>query len=82
MLLMLRLLHAILIIIRSYHVEVRAQIIIIIMKYIPAEKKTIETCPKHDRKCNDLMVIMGIVLVLMETKMVCTDMWWIILVGC
>ncbi len=31
-------------------------------------------CPKHNRKCNDLMVIMEIVLVLMETIMVCTGM--------
>ncbi len=41
-------------------------------------------CPKHNRKCNDLMVIMGIVLVLMvimgivlvlmETIMVYTGM--------
>ncbi len=29
-----------------------------------------------------LMVIMGIVLVLMETVMVSTGMWWILLVGC
>ncbi len=29
-----------------------------------------------------LMVIMGIVLVLMETIMVSTGMWWILLVGC
>ncbi len=38
------------------------------------QKKTIEPCPKHNRKCNDLMVIMGIVLVLMETIMVFTGM--------
>ncbi len=30
----------------------------------------------------DLMVIMGIVMVLMETIMVSTGMWWILLVGC
>ncbi len=34
----------------------------------------LEKCPKHNRKCNDLMVIMGIVLVLMETLMVSTGM--------
>ncbi len=40
----------------------------------PAEKKTIEPCTKHNRKCNDLMVIMGIALVLMEAIMVSTGM--------
>ncbi len=30
--------------------------------------------PKHNRKSNDLMVLMGIVLVLMETIMVSTGM--------
>ncbi len=44
--------------------------------------KTIEPCPKHNRTCNDVMVIMGIVLVLMETITVCTGMGWILLVGC
>ncbi len=38
--------------------------------------------PKTQYKCNDLMVIMGIVLVLMETIMVSTGMRWILLVGC
>ncbi len=37
-------------------------------------KKTIEPCQKHNRKCNGLMVIMRIVLVLMETIMVSTGM--------
>ncbi len=35
---------------------------------------TIEPCTKHNIKCNDLMVIMGIVLVLMEAIMVSTGM--------
>ncbi len=47
----------------------------------PAGKHN-RTCSKHNRKCNDLMVMMGIVLVLMETIMVSTGMWWILLVGC
>ncbi len=38
--------------------------------------------PKHNRKRNDLMVIMGIVLVLMETIMVSTVCDGFLLVGC
>ncbi len=47
---------------------------------IPAEEKS----PAQNTMENvmDLMVIMGVVLVLMETRMVSTGMWWIILVGC
>ncbi len=50
-----------------------------ICKHLPAEK-SIEPCPKHNRKCIDLMVLMGIVLVLMKTIMVSTVCdgfyWW------
>ncbi len=41
--------------------------------HIPAEK-TIQLCPKYNRKCDGLMVIMGIVLFLMETIRVSTGM--------
>ncbi len=37
-------------------------------------KKTIESCPKHNRNVIGLMVIMGIVLFLMETIMVSIGM--------
>ncbi len=38
--------------------------------------------PKHNRNVMGLMVLMGIVLVLMETIMVSTGMLWILLMGC
>ncbi len=50
------------------------------MHNIPAEKK--EPCPNTMENVMDLMVIMGVVFGLMETRMVSTGMWWIILVGC
>ncbi len=52
--------------------------------FYPAEmlKKSIEPCPNTIENIMDLMVLMGIVLVLMETIMVSTGMWWILLVGC
>ncbi len=37
-------------------------------------KILLEKCTKHDRNVMSLMVIMDIVLVLMETIMVCTGM--------
>ncbi len=47
----------------------------------PAEK-TIEPAQNTIENVTDLMVTMGIVLVLMETIIVSTGMWWILLVGC
>ncbi len=52
--------------------------------FYPAEmlKKPIEPCPNTIENIMDVMVLMGIVLVLMETIMVSTGMLWILLVGC
>ncbi len=46
------------------------------------KKTTSEHCPKHNRKCYGCKGFNGIVLVLMETIMVSTGIWWVLLVGC
>ncbi len=48
----------------------------------PCWKKTIEPAQNSIENVMDLMFIMGIELVLMETIMVSTGVWWILLVGC
>ncbi len=46
------------------------------------KKKNNRTLPKTIENVMDLMVMMGMVLVLMETIMVSTGLCWILLVGC
>ncbi len=53
-----------------------------VLNPIPAEKNN-RTLPQNTvDNVMDLMVLMGIVLVLMETIMVSTGVWWVLLVGC
>ncbi len=51
-------------------------------KYNMLKKKQYNPAQNTIENVMDLTVIMGIVLVLMETIMVSTGMWWILLVGC
>ncbi len=55
-----------------------------VLQYGPSSllKKTIEPCPKHNRKCNGFNGFNGNCIGFNETIMVSTGMWWIILVGC
>ncbi len=51
-------------------------------EFTTVEKKNKNPVQNPTENVMDLMVIIGIVLVLMETIMVPTGMWWILLVGC